>query len=152
MPKDKSGRFHLNTQRAMRADALGSRGDKPRESLPGSSRNATEVDGAGSKERGTEFEHNSADGTDGGHHEAVKAHLENMHAQHGGRHMHITEHEHGGMTSHHIGHDGQVEGPHDHENIEALKDHLGRFFNEEENEYTDNQHQEHGAGEPSEYA
>jgi len=63
----------------------------------------------------------------------VHEHLAAMHAQMGGKHMHV---HHDGMThtTHHVGEDGQVQGPHDHENIEAVKEHLGKFFNEEEHE------------------
>ena len=58
-------------------------------------------------------------------------HLGAHHA--GGMHMHI-HHDGASMTSHHAGEDGEVQGPHSHENIEALKDHLGKFFSEEESE------------------
>lgn len=49
------------------------------------------------------------------------------------KHMHI---QHDGMThtTHHVGHDGKVEGPHDHENMEAVKSHMDKFFNEEQHE------------------
>ena len=63
----------------------------------------------------------------------VPEHLKAMHAEMGGKHMHV--HHDGIMhTSHQIGEDGEVEGPHDHENIEELKSHLGKFFDEEEGE------------------
>jgi hypothetical protein len=63
----------------------------------------------------------------------VPEHLKAMHAEMGGKHMHVHQHE-GGLTSHHVGEDGKVEGPHDHENTEALKEHMGKFFDEEEHE------------------
>ena len=49
------------------------------------------------------------------------------------KHMHISKGEDGGHTSHQAS-GGGVEGPHDHENIEKLKEHLDQFFTEEENE------------------
>lgn len=164
MPRDQKGNFHINTQRAMRADGMG-HGSKPK--------NATAIDSAGDESASAEHDHESAEG---GSHIAIHSHGDGtyhtethdgereehptlghalMHAAHhhepDGKHAHV-KHDGVSMQSHHAGEDGNVEGPHDHENIEALKDHLGRFFDEEENEYTDHQHQEHGAGEPGEYA
>ena len=52
------------------------------------------------------------------------------------KHM-IVSHDGYGMKSHGIHEDGTHEpeqGSHDHENIEALKQHMGQFFDEEENE------------------
>lgn len=53
-----------------------------------------------------------------------------------GKHMHVHQDGGGGHTSHHVAEDGKVQGPHDHENIEALKDHMGRFLDEEANEWS----------------
>ena len=64
----------------------------------------------------------------------VHEHLAAMHAKMGGKHMHVHSDGMGPLTSHHIGEDGKMEGPHDHENMEALKDHMSQFFNEEEHE------------------
>lgn len=47
-----------------------------------------------------------------------------------GAHSHV-HHAEEGHTSHH-GKDGEVSGPHDHENLEALKSHMGKFLDEEE--------------------
>ena len=58
-------------------------------------------------------------------------HLGKHHEQ--GKHMHVHS---DGMehTTHHAEDGGEVQGPHSHENIEALKEHLGQFFNEESHE------------------
>ena len=62
---------------------------------------------------------------------------EAMHAaEPGSKHM-IVSHDGYGMKSHGIHDDGRHEperGAHDHDNIEELKSHLGKFFNEEEAE------------------
>ena len=59
-------------------------------------------------------------------------HLAGKHGD-GGKHLHAHQGEDGSHTTHQ--HDGsQVQGPHDHENIEALKEHLGKFFDEEGSE------------------
>lgn len=50
--------------------------------------------------------------------------------------MHV-KHDGMSMTSHGVHEGGEHDGPHDHENIEALKDHMGKFFDEEENEGED---------------
>jgi hypothetical protein len=86
--------------------------------------------------------------TDGEPNEApspVHEHLQALHAAMGGKHMHIHS---DGMdhTSHQIGEDGQVEGPHDHANIEALKEHMGKFFDEEEQEGGPEEKGERGYG------
>jgi hypothetical protein len=49
----------------------------------------------------------------------------------------IVSHDGYSYRSHGIHEDGRhepEEGAHDHENIEALKDHMGKFFDEEEHE------------------
>jgi hypothetical protein len=67
---------------------------------------------------------------EGGAHEALeKMHEEEPESKHA-----IVSHDGYGMTSHHIDENGEHSGPHDHENIEELKSHLGKFFNEEEGE------------------
>ena len=73
------------------------------------------------------------DGGDDHMHMAAEA----MHAaEPESKHM-IVSHDGYGMKSHGIHEDGRHEpehGAHDHENIEELKSHLGKFFNEEEQE------------------
>lgn len=72
-------------------------------------------------------------GEDGHMHDAA----ESLHAaEPGSKHM-IVSHDGLGMKSHGIDEQGKHEpemGEHDHENIEELKSHLGKFFNEEEQE------------------
>lgn len=58
-------------------------------------------------------------------------HIGHHHA--GGMHMHA-HHDGGGITSHHAAEDGEVQGPHQHPDVEALKEHLGKFFGEEQQE------------------
>jgi hypothetical protein len=74
------------------------------------------------------------DGTTTQHPSVHHALMHLAHHSSPGHHLAV-EHHGGGMSStHHVHEDGAVQGPHDHENIEALKDHLGKFFNEEESE------------------
>ena len=81
---------------------------------------------------------------DGGQHSEGEAEGDHMHAaaeamhaaEPGSKHM-IVSHDGYGMKSHGIDEQGKHEpeqGAHDHENIEELKSHLGKFFNEEEQE------------------
>src|ERR1035441_4285710 len=61
-------------------------------------------------------------------------------AKHGEEGQHVHAHSDGmEHTTHHTtgGGNGKVEGPHSHENIEALKDHVGKFLGEEEQEGAD---------------
>jgi hypothetical protein len=68
------------------------------------------------------------------HESPVHEHLAAMHKEMGGKHMHIHQNEHGEHTTHQVGEDGKVEGPHNHENTEALKHHMDKFLGEEEQE------------------
>ena len=51
--------------------------------------------------------------------------LMHLAAKHGpeGKHMHVHSHE-VGHTTHHVHEDGEIQGPHEHPDIESLKDHL----------------------------
>ena len=120
MPTDKNGKYHLNEQRKMAAEKGGA-GAKP---IP---------------KEGMTAEHGS------------------MHEHAGATMGHTTLHDHGDGTFHTEGHDGEhVEHPHighalahmgakhSGANIEALEQHLGQFFNEEEHEGS-----EYGGGAPT---
>ena len=65
------------------------------------------------------------------HHEQIHAHLQAMHEQTGEAHTHVEHHDDGSHTSHHVSKSGEVHGPHDHANIEALKQHMDQFLEEE---------------------
>lgn len=72
-------------------------------------------------------------------------HMASKHSD--GKHMHIhSDGMGGGHTSHQVSDGGKPEGPHDHENIEALKDHMGKFLNEEENEWGGGDYGKSGGG------
>lgn len=122
MPTDKFGKFHLNSQRAHAAE----RRDE--------GHMATAERSGSSSEEGTP-EH----------------HLGRLREAMGGKHMHVHQDEMGGYTSHHVGHDGQIEGPHEHENMEALKDHMDQFFEEEANEGGEPERDWGGRGAPEEH-
>jgi len=72
-------------------------------------------------------------------HDAIHEHLKQRHAETGNAHSHIEHHADGSHTSHHIDESGEVSGPHDHENLEALKQHMDQFANEEEGEQGEGQ-------------
>src|ERR1044071_3248806 len=63
----------------------------------------------------------------------VHEHLRSLHEKMGGMHAHV-HHDGSKLTSHHVAEDGEVQGPHDHPNMEALKKHLDQFFGEEQQE------------------
>jgi hypothetical protein len=132
MPRDAKGNFHLSTQRMMAHDPKPKSGsgmmDDP---MADSDDNATQEHEPGS----------------------IHEHMAQMHAEHGGKHMHVIEKPEGGYQSHHVGEDGKVEGPHDHENLESLKGHLGKFFDEEAHEpnWGEGGHSHNGGGTPEGY-
>lgn len=69
---------------------------------------------------------------------SIAEHMKQMHAAHGGKHMHI--HDNGGsLTTHHVGEDGKVQGPHDHPDMESVKNHADQVMSEGGNQ---------GGGEP----
>ena len=114
MAKDMKGNFHRAGFQARKADSMGaSMGQK---SMDGEAQPEPEQDSGG------DHMHTAA--------EALHA------AEPESKHM-IVSHDGYGMKSHGIHEDGRHEpehGAHDHENIEELKSHLGKFFNEEEQE------------------
>ena len=112
MPLDSGGKFRMNAQSAMSHSG----GKAPMASKPKMPMAPKGMEHAGAAE-----------------HSPVKEHLAAMHSEMGGKHMHV--HSDGGkLTSHHVGEDGQVEGPHDHANMDALKQHMDQFLNEEGSE------------------
>ena len=97
MPMDKAGKYHMNPVHAKAADGAG----KP----PAKTGSAPEP---------------SPDHSGGEPH----SFLTKMHAEHGGKHMHIHSHEDGGHTTHHIHEDGEVQGPHEHPDTESMTQHV----------------------------
>lgn len=82
---------------------------------------------------------------DTGEDEHMHEAAEHLHeAEPGSKHM-IVSHDGLGMRSHGIHEDGRHEpeqGAHDHENLEELKSHMGKFFDEEEKEGEDGEEPE----------
>jgi hypothetical protein len=113
MPKDSQGNFHLNTQRANGANRMGgNKAPAPMKAAPQMSHlpeeNASEQDG-------------------------VAGHMKAMHSETGGKHAHI--HSDGfSHTTHHVGEDGQVQGPHEHGSAEEAADAMKNFLSEEAQE------------------
>lgn len=70
----------------------------------------------------------------GGHEPgSIAEHLSQMHAQHGGKHMHI-HHDGGTITTHHVGEDGKVEGPHDHPDMDSVREHMSKVMGDGDND------------------
>ena len=110
MPKDARGNFHPSIQRAMAAD---------KSAMPAPKAKAPRAPMAPPMESGHD---------EGG---AVHEHLKAIHGELGGGKLHLVHHDGINITSHHVGEDGEAQGPHDHANMEALKEHMGRFLDEE---------------------
>jgi hypothetical protein len=55
---------------------------------------------------------------------SIHGHLQSMHEQTGNAHSHIEHHFDGHHTSHHISEHGEMSGPHEHPNTEALNAHM----------------------------
>ena len=122
MPTDAYGRFHPNTQMAMVAE----RSAPPKEHERGNPERPKE-DGGGEHEIGHEL-------------------MTRAHEAEPGKHMHIKADGMGGHVTHHVGEDGVVEGPHHHEDPEALHSHIDQFFNEEQAEPENQERAAHGFG------
>lgn len=61
----------------------------------------------------------------------IHQHLQSVHEQTGKAHTHVEHHGDGTHTSHHISESGEVSGPHDHQNLEELKQAFDQFIGEE---------------------
>ena len=119
MPLDKKGKYHLNSQLASSKDKM---------------------DGAPPPKEG---EPDMAPPAPAG---GVPEHLKAMHAEMGGGKAILAHSDGISHTTHQIGDSGEVEGPHDHENIEALKQHMNQFLSEEEQEGAPEEQGERGFG------
>ncbi len=109
MPLDRSGKFHGNVGRAMAADknampAPAAKAPRPMAAAP----MAAQDDGSGAGE-----------------------HLKAYHDAMGGGKAMLVHHDGINLTSHQIGEDGEVQGPHDHENLDQLKASMDQFLSEE---------------------
>jgi hypothetical protein len=69
-----------------------------------------------------------------GDHAAIHQHLQEQNAMDGKAHTHVVHNGDGSHTSHHVAAHGEVSGPHDHANLEDLKNSFDHFVGEEENE------------------
>ena len=58
------------------------------------------------------------------HHAAIHEHLRNMHEMTGKAHSHVEHHGGGKHTSHHVDHEGNVSGPHEHASTEEMAQHM----------------------------
>ena len=159
MPKDSKGNHHPNFQLAHAADRGASR--KESSKPPEEPKMAAEepmgeekpsADSTTLQDHGDGTFH--TEGQDGmrEEHQHIGHALMSMAAKHGqgADHMHV-HHEGGKITTHHVGADGGVQGPHDHANTEALKAHMDQFLGEEQNEGSEYggdpaMHQPQGAG------
>ena len=86
----------------------------------------SEAGGAGLMER-TDPLQNPGAGGEGEmqpHHAAIHEHLQAMHAETGHGHSHVEHHQDGTHTSHHISHEGEISGPHHHQNAEEMGEHM----------------------------
>ncbi len=147
MPMDESGKYRMNPSFGKKAEGGKQQSVTKTEPQPG-------PDGkvGTSGDKGTNPPKSAQATIDQGmpdlgappEHAASHAALSAVHqAAGGGKHVMISKHDDGSITSHHIGDTGEVEGPHDHANLEELKQHLQQileeleqFFTEEETEYS----------------
>jgi len=126
MPFDKSKNFHLSSQRAAASDK--NVGFKPG-AAPTESKAPPAATGGNSP------------------HEM----LGKLHAESGGKHMHIHSHGMGGHTTHHVGEDGQACGPDEHGSDEELKQHVGSVMGDGSADQMDDDTGKHAAGPDSDY-
>ena len=58
------------------------------------------------------------------HHAAIHEHLRAMHEETGEAHSHVEHHADGSHTSHHVSAEGEISGPHHHENSDVMAEHM----------------------------
>lgn len=128
MPMNSKGEFHMNPQRGRMAEGM------ERKAAPAAPK-AEEPKSEGGDETSMTL-HSKGDGTyhteSGGEqteHPSLGHALMHMahHAEPDGKHMHI-HHDGFSHTSHGVDENGEHSGPHDHEDTESLKEHVGEFF------------------------
>lgn len=130
---DKSGRYHMNAQRARAADRMG---EKPKPSgfaKPGASVSGDET---GTKTHTVEehpdghFETHMHDGTHAEHpdHLHMMAHI--GHHVSGGDKHHIAHHDGMSMRTHGVHESGEHQETQEHASPEDAKEAMGQFFNE----------------------
>jgi hypothetical protein len=145
LPKDSMGKHHPNAQLAMSADKM--RGKAPGGMKPMGGGMKDEAPAKMETEGGGEHSelHPHGDGTfhtvAGGQqteHPHIGHALAHLAAHHAPEHLHShVEHKMDGSgmhTSHHARMGGEVDGPHDHANMDALKTHMDQFLSEEGHE------------------
>lgn len=144
MPLDNKGKFHNSIQRAMASNkaqtGVASREARGARVIAGLGKNGGTEDTASAHQNGGHTIHPNGDGTfysvsaDGERMDHPSAGHAAVHflSKHGedGKHMAVSSdgYEH---TSHHAESGAEVQGPHSHDNIEALKEHMNQFFDEE---------------------
>jgi hypothetical protein len=137
LPKDSAGKFHMNPQRAARADKMAGGIVAPKKPMSAAKDANGPVD---SGEGNSTTLHDNGDGsykTEGGgesqEHPSIGHALIHIASKHGGdgKHMHIHSDGMGSHTTHH-GEGGQVEGPHEHGDTEELKNHVGSVMGDGE--------------------
>ncbi len=80
----------------------------------------------------SEHEPETPQETEGGGDEAIKQHLEERHAETGHAHSHVEHHGDGRHTSHHISEGGEHSGPHEHDSLDSVKQHMASMSGEEQ--------------------
>ncbi len=88
----------------------------------------------GSREKEAPMPHETEPENAGGD-EEIKQHLAARHAATGHAHSHIEHHGDGRHTSHHISEAGEHSGPHEHESMDALHEHMKQIAGEGEPEH-----------------
>lgn len=106
MAFDKTGKYHMSPHHAKMADGFANKPAKEGSPKEEASESPEEAKGEGDEDQSD-----------------VPAMLEDLHAKHGGAHMHVHKHE-AGVTTHHIGEDGVVEGPHEHAGMPEAAQHM----------------------------
>jgi hypothetical protein len=132
MARDAKGNYHLNDAR-MRAASKGSTGSaKPTQGMD--MKGGASGDAGIGNSGGSTTLHDHGDGTfhtegnDGAReeHSHIGHALMHMASKHGGEGMHMHLHSDGmSHTSHHAEKGGKPEGPHEHESMEAMQEHVG---------------------------
>ena len=136
MPKDSRGNFHNNIQRAIGADKhLGAPAGKPLGAAPQPGGDGEEGGHTIVPHGDGTFHSVSPEGERTEHPTAGHAAVHFL-LRHGeeGKHAHGHSDEYTEHTSHHGETGGQVEGPTEHPDAEALGDHLKSFFSQEAHE------------------
>ena len=139
MPMDKGGKYHMNPHHAKASDKA-QKADKPTEPQPGpdgaigsngdKGTNPTKAEASSVDLGSAGLDAPNVPSSPSGLDSPGAAALSQMHVSGGGKHMILSKHDDGRITSQHTNDMGEVEEPMEFQDLQQLKDHIEMILGE----------------------